>query len=547
MARSEAKTAAADLERQRERTCSAKRQWECAQAKAEAALRLVEVAESEKVEAIGQAEKKLKLMHHEWRQERLQLQRESTRALREAEAKVLRLGSQVAAAAHEAAMHARNGEELRVRLETEHERAEVEAERLREESLRLRKERKRADGETARAVRDAEAIALRLGSQVTAALQEAARKDKEVEDVRGLLEDKENELKEALDSGDFYRNKAKIEAQARRERYKECLAALAARDAAKETSQKRLEAKRALTDCVSELKEELESARDEIAALRAQLAAEHDAAAKLALMPTWQRHRQGRRGGGLRLEHSHRLAILEQHANGTPPSCIGRNIVSIVKKAAPWLNPVQPTVREIRQMGFELTTLEETLSARKCAAAYKVRLLGFDETTDRQEPVLTSNVQIQVDKDGPAEDLVLKAAYLSTKGGTSEAVVSEIEEKCFARLRELLVLWRKHHQRLFAEAPWTGPDPQLCSLHRLAGGGGLMSDTCNAARKVKKLLRDLIRSQAEACYRQAHGDEAWDAITDDKREEVLRVHVLDCHQHLRNIWLGHMSRKQVMG
>lgn len=112
-------------------------------------------------------------------------------------------------------------------------------------------------------------------------------------------------------------------------------------------------------------------------------------------MPKWRRVREAGRGGGLKSEHTHRLAILQQFANGTPPSAIGRNIVSIVKAAAPWLDPVEPTVGEIRKIGFELTTAEEALSARKVASAFRVRLLGFDETTDRQEPSITSNVQVK--------------------------------------------------------------------------------------------------------------------------------------------------------
>lgn len=292
----------------------------------------------------------------------------------------------------------------------------------------------------------------------------------------------------------------------------------------------------------------------ELDALREQQNAHDDAQSKLAQMPRWQRTRKcpgdvnvrvANRGGGSRLEHAHRLAILEQHANGTPASAIGHNIVSIVKKAAPWLNPVQPTIREIRQMGFELTTLEEALSARRCASAFKVRLLGFDETTDLHQPVLTSNVQIQDTQDGPVSNLVLKAAYLATRGATSEAVAAQIEDMCFARLRDLLAMWQQHHQRMFSRVKWTGPDPQLCSLHRLAGGGALMSDTCNAARKTKRLLADLIVSQAEAAFRREHGDEVWEGLSAEQREEETRVFQLDCHQHLRNIWLGHMSRKQV--
>ena len=96
--------------------------------------------------------------------------------------------------------------------------------------------------------------------------------------------------------------------------------------------------------------------------------------------------------------------------NGTPPSAIGRNIVSVVK--APWLQPVEPTVGEIRKIRFELTTIEETLAARKVASAHRVCLIGFDETTDLQEPSITTSVQIQPCADGPLEDCVLTQGCL---------------------------------------------------------------------------------------------------------------------------------------
>ena len=41
------------------------------------------------------------------------------------------------------------------------------------------------------------------------------------------------------------------------------------------------------------------------------------------------------------------------------------------------------------------------------------------------------------------------------------------------------------------------------------------------------------------------GDAAWDALSDAERAEKLRVHQLDCWQHLRNIMLSAMSTAQV--
>eukprot|EP00966_Prymnesium_polylepis_P234411 5422510-Prymnesium_polylepis.2 len=97
---------------------------------------------------------------------------------------------------------------------------------------------------------------------------------------------------------------------------------------------------------------------------------------------------------------------------------------------------------------------------------------------------------------------------------------------------------------MFPSVPWVGPDPERCSLYRLAGGGAIGSDTCNAARKAKRLLRDLVQKQAEAHFRAEMGDEAWEALSESEREKQLRVHLFDCQQHMRNIILNHMSEKQ---
>ena len=53
-----------------------------------------------------------------------------------------------------------------------------------------------------------------------------------------------------------------------------------------------------------------------------------------------------------------------------------------------------------------------------------------------------------------------------------------------------------------------------------------------------------IKQQAQDYMSQHSTEGEWAEQTEKKREELLRVHVLDCHQHLRNIVLSHMSQKQ---
>lgn len=496
-----------------------------------------------------QAEAELRRLEEELalqRREHLRVEQASAKALLDARGRVLRLGNQVAAASQEAAIHAQKEADAVQQLEQERARAEAEAQLRRDEAIQERANRKKEERAKEQLLNDARAKVLRLGCQVAVATQDAARLAREKEAMAREKEEQEREIKEAQAEHAYLVEKAMHEARVRRQYAHQMAIARNMREAVKQTSHKRLLAKKELSEQFKALAHEHDELLLEVSSIRAERDANAGAAQMLASISSWRHERKhkGRRGGGRQIQYHHRLAILEQHANGTPSSAIGKNIVSVVKKVAPWLEPVEPTKREIQMIGFELPTLEEALAARRTASAHRVRLLGFDETTDLQVPVVTSNIQVQDVEGGHLENVVLKAAYLSTKGSTSEAVTSEIEDKCFSRLRDLLRTWKKYHNHMFPDVPWTGPDVQNCSLHRLAGGGALMSDTCNSARKTRRLLGELIQKQAEASLRESHGDDGWESMAEEERAKLLRVYSLDCHHHLRNIWLGHMSRKQ---
>jgi hypothetical protein len=86
---------------------------------------------------------------------------------------------------------------------------------------------------------------------------------------------------------------------------------------------------------------------------------------------------------------------------------------------------------------------------------------------------------------------------------------------------------------------WTGPDPARLGLHRLGGGGGLMSDTCTPARKTKRCLQERIA----ACVKEAAGDD-WMTLSEAEQAACVRTHVISCMNHVRNIFLAEMSRAQ---
>lgn len=316
----------------------------------------------------------------------------------------------------------------------------------------------------------------------------------------------------------------------------------------------------------SESESESDAANSESASSEADEAA--IAVQRVRAMPTWRPvNAKGQRGRG-KMEWGTRIIIYSLLAMMVPASAVGMAIVAIVKRTAPWLRPVAPTYETVKRCRFELRFLEEVrraayhpqprfvvipdraacasftqaLAARRIAAAFRIRSIGFDETTKFGLASLTSNVQIEPTEGAPLQDVILRAAYCPL-GGTAELQVKSIEVKCFSRLRDLLRRWREQFDRMYPNEVWSGPDPALCSLHRLGGGGGLISDTCNTARKSRELLAQLIAEQVQSHV----GPAAWAAMSEAEREAAIRTHNIDCWQHLRNIFLAEMSAAQVRG
>ena len=261
------------------------------------------------------------------------------------------------------------------------------------------------------------------------------------------------------------------------------------------------------------------------------------ALAKVLAMPTWRPQSSRGRGGGRAYDQSYRRVIYSQMENATPQSAIGLNLLSIVKATAPWLKPVAPSARMLADCRFELRTLVEACAAREVASAHRIRVLGSDETTKFGNAGITSNVLIQPTPGADLKLVVLRGAYCSS-GGTAAAIAAAIESKCFVRGRDFLTRWKATCRRLYPDYEWTGPDAKLLSLGRLAGGGALQGDTCNTAQLTKEILTEMVAQAKQS----EMGAAAWNALTKEEQQHEVRCHKLDCHNHMRNIFLGPMSK-----
>ena len=108
-----------------------------------------------------------------------------------------------------------------------------------------------------------------------------------------------------------------------------------------------------------------------------------------------------------------------------------------------------------------------------------------------------------------------------------------MRDKCFGRLKTVLEEWHQVHKDMYPGAPHSLPEPEQFGLHRLAGGGGVMSDGCNQARALQN---ELVRMIAEATKLHI-GEEVWDGMTEEEQNRAARVHIVNCWNHFRNTYL----------
>lgn len=220
---------------------------------------------------------------------------------------------------------------------------------------------------------------------------------------------------------------------------------------------------------------------------------------RMRSMPSWQPERgHGAGRGGTKMHWKTRVVIYALLALMVPPSAIGAAIVTIVSFTASWLRPAAPTHATIRRCRFELRLVEEAISARRIASAYRLKQIGFDETTKLGNSSLTSNLQIEATQGARFEDVILRAAYCPM-GGTSELVVKSIEMKCFVRLRDLLRRWKAKFEEMFPREEWTGPDGICCCSSMLHLESSACVTDCCAVLQPRYALCIVWAVVAQSC------------------------------------------------
>ena len=222
---------------------------------------------------------------------------------------------------------------------------------------------------------------------------------------------------------------------------------------------------------------------------------------------------------------------LEMLANRTPPTCIQSNILAMAKVMSPNVDIVNelPSLKHIRSLGTVLSQLSRTLAAMRLGNAKEWKQLHYDETSRRQIS-LTNCVMSILNKDKKLETICISGSII-TKDGTADVQSKAIVESFYESV-EFLNRWRETTEEIYADhddldsmCQEIPSSDALCPSRIL--GGMISGDNCPAAMRSRYNLVDLVVEIGK--QRGYAGDE-------------LNIFTGNCHQHLRNVWVGAVSK-----
>ena len=221
------------------------------------------------------------------------------------------------------------------------------------------------------------------------------------------------------------------------------------------------------------------------------------------------------------------ILIMEQLVSSTPPTAIVANILSVIKVMAPNMEVNElPSISTVRKGRTLLDGVCSTLAAYKLAKADTWKQLHTDGTSRRQITVQNLIVSLKTE-DGKLDPVLLTTSILA-ENESSEVVCDSILDT-ISRKGELLTQWKDMYVALYGEDDTDHdipPAESLC-ITKMADHGTITTDTCNGARKIARLLKSAIE---EKC------------VANDMTEDQIYIFVLDCWNHLRNVWIGEMNR-----
>ena len=189
--------------------------------------------------------------------------------------------------------------------------------------------------------------------------------------------------------------------------------------------------------------------------------------------------------------------VIELLANRTPPSCISGNILAVAKIILPNYECITelPSIAFIRRCRGTLSYLTKLMAADLLART-PVWIESHTDGTSRRQMHLGNNL-VRIAIEGGYKPVLLDNAIMS-KNETSECVHDSII-RSFDSAAKMLEEWRAVTRKLYPgrqDLLDRIPLAYQLSIAKLAKSGWIMTDTCNAATKFRKLFIESIKQVA---------------------------------------------------
>eukprot|EP00956_Cyclotella_meneghiniana_P030815 scaffold78775_cov36-Cyclotella_meneghiniana.AAC.2 len=222
---------------------------------------------------------------------------------------------------------------------------------------------------------------------------------------------------------------------------------------------------------------------------------ESDQKTKRRMKKEWDDEAAARkRGGGRRWPIWVVQLICELLVCGTSPQAIGPSIKIMYETLyGEKTEEEPPSVNFIRQCRVVVEIMGETVTALKLGSADSWKQLWTDATTRRQIPFTALIIGLLGDEEDIDPVIVSSCIFMDDE-----------------RLQRLIDVVKAR----YPDKVDLIPKPDSISIDKLGNDGVIMTDTCNGAQKLGRVLVDRI---------------------DGARD-------LDCMNHLRNVWIGGMEK-----
>ena len=185
--------------------------------------------------------------------------------------------------------------------------------------------------------------------------------------------------------------------------------------------------------------------------------------------------------------------VLEMLSHRTPPESIPANILTVCSLICPDYDIVKelPSSKFVLECRTVLAVETKTLGAYQIARASRLIMHHSDDTS--RQGITFGNSISKIEDERGTRNVALSSAIVAVDGTAENQVVAI--ERTFAEGREYLRNWREVTERMFPNRQDLLdqiPLPLKLTLARFHNEGWIMTDTCNTARKFRRLLREHI-------------------------------------------------------